>query len=167
MQSITLRFLASQSTLPQAGRVPGGTVLRWVDEAGFACASAWAKGPCITEFVGGAHFVHPIRPGDLVEVHARLASTTDTAMHLAVEVRSGGIHGEPLQEVLHCVAVYTANDAGTATLQRCEDIFAAWHLGMPNTKRDDNAICLVDDLTAGFPSVYGWCVNDDDVGKLR
>ena len=111
MQSITLRFLASQSTLPQAGRVPGGTVLRWVDDAGFACASAWAKGPCITEFVGGAHFVHPIRPGDLVEVHARLASTTDTAMHLAVEVRSGGIHGEPLQEVLHCVAVYTAVDA--------------------------------------------------------
>jgi len=111
MQSITLRFLASQSTLPQAGRVPGGTVLRWVDEAGFACASAWAKGPCITEFVGGAHFVHPIRPGDLVEVHARLASTTDTAMHLAVEVRSGGIHGEPPQEVLHCVAVYTAVDA--------------------------------------------------------
>lgn len=111
MQSITLRFLASQSTLPQAGRVPGGTVLRWVEDAGFACASAWAKGPCITEFVGGAHFVHPIRPGDLVEVHARLASTTDTAMHLAVEVRSGGIHGEPLQEVLHCVAVYTAVDA--------------------------------------------------------
>lgn len=111
MQSITLRFLASQSTLPQAGRVPGGTVLRWVDEAGFACACAWAKGPCITEFVGGAHFVHPIRPGDLVEVHARLASTTDTAMHLAVEVRSGSIHGEPMQEVLHCVAVYTAVDA--------------------------------------------------------
>ena len=111
MQSISLRFLASQSTLPQAGRVPGGTVLRWVDDAGFACACAWAKGPCITEFVGGAHFVHPIRPGDLVEVHARLASTTDTAMHLAVEVRSGGIHGEPLQEVLHCVAVYTAVDA--------------------------------------------------------
>lgn len=44
-------------------------------------------------------------------MHARLASTTDTAMHLAVEVRSGGIHGEPLQEVLHCVAVYTAVDA--------------------------------------------------------
>ena len=111
MQSITLRFRASQSTLPQAGRVPGGTVLRWVDEAGFACASAWAKGPCITEFVGGAHFVHPIRPGDLVEVHARLASTTDTAMHLAVEVRSGGVQGAPLEDVAHCVAVYNAVDA--------------------------------------------------------
>lgn len=111
MQSLTLRFLASQGIPAPARRVSGGTVLRWVDEAGFACASAWAKGPCVTEFLGGAHFVRPIRPGDLVEVHARLASTTDTTMHLALEVRSGGIHGEPLQEVLHCVAVYAAVDA--------------------------------------------------------
>lgn len=111
MQSITLRFLASPSTTPQAGRVPGGTVLRWVDEAGFACASAWAKGPCITEFVGAAHFVRSIRAGDLVEVQARLAYTSDTGMKLVVEVRGGGIHGEPLQEVLHCVAAYTAVDA--------------------------------------------------------
>ena len=111
MQSLTLRFLATSGIPPQAQRVPGGTVLRWVDEAGSACASAWAKGPCVTEFVGGAQFMRPIRPGDLVEVHARLASTTDTAMHLAVEVRSGGVHGEAQQEVLHCVAVYTAVDA--------------------------------------------------------
>jgi len=111
MHSITLRFLASQGTQPQAGRVLGGTVLRWVDEAGFACASAWAKGACVTEFMGSAHFLRPIRPGDLVEVYARLASTTDTGMQLAVEVRSGGLHGEQQQEVLHCVAVYTAVDA--------------------------------------------------------
>lgn len=111
MQSITLRFLASQSSLLQAGRVPGGTVLRWVDEAGFACASAWAKGPCVTEFVGGAQFVRPIRPGDLVEVHARLAYTVESRMKLAVEVRSGGVHGGEPQEILHCVAVYTAVDA--------------------------------------------------------
>lgn len=111
MQSLTLRFLATDGIPPQAQRVPGGTVLRWVDEAGFACASAWARGPCVAEFVGGAHFVRPIRPGDIVEVHARLASTAGTAMHLAIEVRSGCIHGEPLQEVLHCVAVYNAVDA--------------------------------------------------------
>lgn len=110
MHSITLRFLASDSSLPQAGRVPGGTVLRWVDEAGYACASAWAKGACITEFVGGADFVRPIRPGDLVEVHARLTHTAGASMSLAVEVRSGAIHGAPLLDVVHCVAMYTAVD---------------------------------------------------------
>lgn len=114
MHSITLRFLASESTLLQAGRVPGGTVLRWVDDAGYACASAWAKGACITEFVGGADFVRAIRPGDLVEVHARLTHTQEASMSLAVEVRSGGIHGAPLQDVVHCVAVYTAVDADDA-----------------------------------------------------
>ena len=111
MHSITLRFMAASGASSASGRIQGGAVLLWVDEAGFACASAWAKGACITEFVGGAHFVRAIRPGDLVEVHARLAYTTDTSMCLAVEVRSGAVHGAPLEDVVHCVAVYTAVDA--------------------------------------------------------
>ena len=111
MQSITLRFLASSSTFTPAGRIPGGTVLRWMDEAGLACAMAWAKGACVTELVGTAHFTRAIRPGDLVEVQARLAYTTESSMCVAIELRSGGLHGTPLQEVVHCVAVYTAVDA--------------------------------------------------------
>jgi acyl-CoA hydrolase len=112
MQSITLRFLASHhTTSPSAARIPGGTVLRWVDEAGFACASAWARGPCVTQFVGGADFTQPIRPGDLVEVHARLAYTHETTLNLVVEVRSGSVQGGPLHDVMHCVAAYTAVDA--------------------------------------------------------
>ena len=111
MHSVTLRFLAPHPPLPQAGRIAGGSVLQWLDEAGFACASAWARGACVTEFMGGAPFMRPIRPGDLVEVHARLAYTTDTSMCLAVEVRSGAVHGAPLEDVVHCVAVYTAVDA--------------------------------------------------------
>ena len=111
MQSITLRFLAQPTSHSPTGRIPGGAILRWVDEAGTACASAWSRGDCVTEFVGGAHFVRSIRPGDLVEVQARLAYTTDTSMCLAVEVRSGPVHGTPLEDVVHCVAVYTAIDA--------------------------------------------------------
>lgn len=111
MHAITLRFLASDATLPQAGRVPGGTVLRWVDEAGFACASGWSKGACVTDFVGGASFLRPIRPGDLVEVHARLAYTEGARMSMALEVHSGAAHGEPMEQVMRCVAVYIALDA--------------------------------------------------------
>ncbi|MDD2544846.1 MAG: hotdog domain-containing protein [Burkholderiaceae bacterium] len=114
MHSITLRFLAAQSAPLQAGRIPGGTVLRWVDEAAGACASAWSQGVCVAAFLGGAHFRRPIRPGDLVEVQARLAYTTDTQMYLAVEVRGGPLQGGPLEDVVHCVAVYTALDASEA-----------------------------------------------------
>ena len=64
--------------------------------------------------MGGADFVRPIRPGDLVEVHARLTHTTAASMNLVVEVRCAAIHGEALQDVVHCVAVYTAVDADGA-----------------------------------------------------
>lgn len=111
MHSITLRFLASQGTFSGSGRVHGGTVLRWMDDAGFACATAWAGGDCMTTFVGGAEFARAVRPGELVEVYARLAYTSGAAMHVAVEVRSGPVSTGELPLVTHCVAVYTALDA--------------------------------------------------------
>ena len=110
MQSITLRFLAASSTFTPTGRIPGGTVLRWVDEAGFACATAWAKCACVTERVGAAHFMRSIRPGDLVEVQARLAYTRTTSMGIAVEVYRGALPGSPMQQVLRCATVYVAVD---------------------------------------------------------
>jgi len=112
MHSITLRFLASHNggTLV-AGKISGGTVLRWVDEAGFACATRWAQGPCVTALVSGARFARPILVGELVEVQARLAYTGTSSMGIAVEVYSGGIPGGDMQQVLHCATVYVAVDA--------------------------------------------------------
>ena len=89
MSSITLRFLAEPSTVNFGGKVHGGTVMKWIDEAGYACATSWAKRYCITVYVGGIRFHRPIMIGDLVEVEARLAYTGNTSMNIAVEVRSG------------------------------------------------------------------------------
>jgi len=111
MHSITLRFLAPHNS-PHAGagaRVSGGSVLGWVDEAGFACASAWARGACVTAFVGNAHFLRPVHAGDLVEVRAHLAFTGETSMGLAIEVHTGAV-GAELHAVLHCAAVHVALD---------------------------------------------------------
>ena len=38
MSSITLRFLAEPSTINFGGKVHGGTVMKWIDEAGYAYA---------------------------------------------------------------------------------------------------------------------------------
>ncbi|MGP1629022.1 MAG: acyl-CoA thioesterase [Giesbergeria sp.] len=111
MHSLTLRFLAPYNTSSSGNRISGGTVLGWVDEAGFACASAWAHGPCVSAFVGNAHFLRPVHPGDLVEVRAHLAYTGETSMGLAIEVHTGALNQEALQAVLHCSAVYVALDA--------------------------------------------------------
>lgn len=107
MQSITLRFLAP-FTGHASKRIGGGTVMGWVDEAGFACASAWGHGDCATAFISSAHFLRPVHPGELVEVRARLAYTGESSMSLAVEVHTGAVGASNLHEVLHCVAVYVA-----------------------------------------------------------
>lgn len=122
MHSITLRFLASHTAPSASGRIHGGTVLRWMDEAGFACACSWAGGTCVTAFMGSASFDRPIHPGDLVEVQASLAHTGETSMNMLVEVRSGGIQEKELRQVTHCVAVYAALDEDGAP--RAVDKFA-------------------------------------------
>lgn len=116
MSAITLRFLAEPSTVNFGGKVHGGTVMKWIDEAGYACATAWAKSYCVTVFVGGIRFHRPIRIGDLVEVEARLAYTGRTSMNIAVEVRSGDIKTGELQTTTECLIVFVAVDGDGKTV---------------------------------------------------
>ena len=93
MSSITLRFLAEPSTINFGGKVHGGTVMKWIDEAGYACATRWAKNYCVTVSVGNIRFERPIRIGDLVEVEARLAYTGKTSMNISAVVFPRGWRG--------------------------------------------------------------------------
>jgi len=116
MSSITLRFLAEPSTVNFGGKVHGGTVMKWIDEAGYACATRWAKRYCVTVSVGSIRFQRPILIGDLVEVEARLAYTGRTSMNISVEVRSGDIKTGQMQVVTECLVVFVAVDADGKTI---------------------------------------------------
>ena len=116
MSSITLRFLAEPSTVNFGGKVHGGTVMKWIDEAGYACATAWAKRYCVTVYVGGIRFHRPIRIGDLVEVQARLAYTGNSSMNIDVEVRSGDIKTGVLHTTTECLIVFVAVDENGKTV---------------------------------------------------
>lgn len=110
MHSITLRFVAASGTPSASDLIQGGAVLLWVDEAGLACARAWAHCACVTVFMGSASFLRPVRCGDLVEVEARMAYTGSSSMSMTVEVRAGSVQDRDLQPVTHCVVVYAAVD---------------------------------------------------------
>jgi acyl-CoA hydrolase len=113
MTSITLRFLAEPSTVNFGGKVHGGTVMKWIDEAGYACATAWAQRYCVTVFVSGIRFHRPIRIGELVEVEAHLAYTGNSSMAIAVEVRSGDIKTRHMHRTTECLIVFAGvNDQG-------------------------------------------------------
>jgi len=111
MSSLTLRFLAAPNTVNFGGKVHGGTVMKWIDEAGYACATRWAKRYCVTVSIGGLRFLRPIVIGDLVEVQARLAYTGKTSMNIAVEVRSGDMKTGQMAVITECLVVFVAVDA--------------------------------------------------------
>jgi acyl-CoA hydrolase len=108
---ITMRFLAQPDTVNFGGKVHGGTVMSWIDQAAYACATAWSQRYCVTAYVGGIRFVHPIMIGDVVEVEARLAYTGDTSMNIAVEVRCGDLKSNGLETTAECAIVMVAVDS--------------------------------------------------------
>lgn len=116
MSSITLRFLAEPSTINFGGKVHGGTVMKWIDEAGYACATRWAKRYCVTVSVGSIRFQRPIMIGDLVEVQARLAYTGSTSMNISVEVRAGDMKTGQMEVITECVVVFVAVDPNGKTI---------------------------------------------------
>jgi acyl-CoA hydrolase len=109
--SITLRFLATPEAVNFGGKVHGGTVMKWIDEAAYACATAFAKRYCVTVFVGGIRFMRPIVIGDLVEVEASVAYTGRKSINIAVVVRSGDLKEMSLERTTECAVVFVAVDS--------------------------------------------------------
>ena len=109
-REITLRFLAEPSSVNFGGNVHGGAVMKWIDQAGYTCATSWSGEYCVTVYVGGIRFYRPIRIGELVEVHARMIYTGRTSMHIEVDVRAGDPKHGKLDRTTHCIIVFVGVD---------------------------------------------------------
>jgi acyl-CoA hydrolase len=115
-RNVTLRFLAQPVDVNFGGKVHGGSVMRWIDQAGYACAVGWSGHYCVTVYVGGIRFYKPILVGSLVEVEAKVIYTGKTSMHVAVDVRAGDPKDLAFGKTTHCVIVFVAvNDHGNPT----------------------------------------------------
>lgn len=109
-RSVTLRFLSEPSEVNFGGKVHGGTVMKWIDQAGYACAVGWSGQYCVTVYVGGIRFIQPILIGHLVEVRARVIYTGNTSMHIAVDVMAGDPKQHQPRKTTHCIIVFVAVD---------------------------------------------------------
>lgn len=92
------------------GKVHGGAVMKWIDQAGYACAVGWSGHYCVTLYVGGIRFYKPILIGNMVEVRARVIYTGKTSMHIAVDVSAGDPRDGHFQETTHCIIIFVAVD---------------------------------------------------------
>lgn len=121
-RELVLRFLAEPTDVNYGGKVHGGAVMKWIDQAGYAAAVGWSGRYSVTVAVGGIRFVSPIRTSDLVTVRTRLVYTGTTSMHFAVDVMArdpgletagSGAAGAGQSEdrlCTHCIIVFVALD---------------------------------------------------------
>jgi len=109
-RQITLRFLAEPTDVNFGGKVHGGAVMIWIDQAGYACAVGWSGQYCVTVYVGGIRFHRPLLIGNMVEVGAKLIYTGKTSLHVAVEVSAGDPKEGVYTKTTQCVIVFVAID---------------------------------------------------------
>lgn len=107
---ITFQFVSEPSDVNFGGKVHGGAVMKWIDQASYACASTWAEGYCVTVYVGGIRFYQPIQIGNLVKIQARVIYTGSSSIHIAVDVFSRKISEAKFVKTTHCVIVFVSVD---------------------------------------------------------
>jgi 4-hydroxybenzoyl-CoA thioesterase len=106
-----LRFLAAPTDVNWGGKVHGGIVMRWIDEAAHVLATRWTGNAAnVAVYSGGVRFYRPLRIGDLVEVEARLLLTGTSSMHVSVHVRSGDPATGDLDLTTHSLIVFVSLD---------------------------------------------------------
>ena len=111
-RELNLRFLAEPTDVNYGGKVHGGMVMKWIDQAGYAAAVGWSGKYSVTVAVAGIRFVAPIRISDLVTVHTKLVHTGTSSMHFTVDVKAR----DPMEDIdqdrlcTHCVIVFVALD---------------------------------------------------------
>jgi acyl-CoA hydrolase len=107
-RAVTLRFLAEPGHVNFGGKVHGGAVMKWIDQAGYTCAAGWTGEYCVTLYLGGLHFIGPIRVGEIVELRALVIHTGRTSLHIAIDIYARDPKVSELKRTGHCVIVFVA-----------------------------------------------------------
>ncbi len=110
-REVEFRFLAEPGDVNFGGKVHGGMVMKWIDQAGYAAAVGWSGCYCVTVAVGGIQFVQPILIGDLVAVRCRLIRTGTSSMQFAVDVSARDLKTAVERLATSCVISFVALDA--------------------------------------------------------
>lgn len=113
---LIFQFISEPSDVNYGGKVHGGAVMKWIDQAGYACASSWSSRYCVTVYVGGIRFYQPIKIGQIVKVEAHVIYTGSSSMHIAIDVYARDLKSNSFEKKTHCIIVFVAlDDDGKAT----------------------------------------------------
>lgn len=93
-----------------AGNVHGGTILRLLDQAAFACASQYSGSYVVTLSVDQVLFKEPIHVGELVTFLASVNFVGKTSMEIGIRVEAQNIQQRTIRHTNTCYFTMVAVD---------------------------------------------------------
>ncbi len=114
---LTMTVLMTPDMANFSGNVHGGTLLKYLDEVAFACASRYAGTYVVTLSVDQVIFREPVHVGELVTFLASVNYTGRTSMEIGVKVVTENIREKSVRHTNSCFFTMVAvGDNGSPTV---------------------------------------------------
>ena len=107
---LTMTVLMTPDTANFAGNVHGGTILKWLDQVAYACASRYAGKYVVTLSVDRVMFRQPVHVGELVTFLAAVNHTGSSSMEVGIKVVAENIRTQEKRHVNSCFFTMVAVD---------------------------------------------------------
>lgn len=98
--SMTVLMTPDQANF--AGNVHGGTILKYLDQVAYACASRYAGSYVVTLSVDQVTFRQPVHVGELVTFLASVNYTGQTSMEIGIKVITENIREKSVRHTNSC-----------------------------------------------------------------
>ena len=107
---LTMTVLMTPDMANFAGNVHGGTLLKFLDEVAYACASRYAGRYVVTLSVDQVMFLQPIHVGELLSFLAAVNHTGSSSMEVGIKVVAENIRSQQKRHVNSCFFTMVAVD---------------------------------------------------------
>ncbi len=107
---LTMTVLMTPDMANFAGNVHGGTILKYLDQVAYACASRYAARYVVTLSVDQVMFRQPIHVGELVTFLAAVNHTGTSSMEIGIKVLAENIRARTVRHANSCFFTMVAVD---------------------------------------------------------
>lgn len=107
---LTMTVLMTPDMANFSGNVHGGTILKFLDQVAYACASRYAGRYVVTLSVDQVMFLQPIHVGELVTFLASVNATGKSSMEVGIKVVAENIQTQVLRHANSCFFTMVAVD---------------------------------------------------------
>lgn len=115
--TLSMTVLMTPDKANFSGNVHGGTLLKYLDEVAYACASRFAGCYVVTLSVDQVTFRQPIHVGELVTFLASVNYTGRTSLEVGIKVITENIHEKLVRHTNSCFFTMVAIDSNGKTVE--------------------------------------------------